>query len=899
MLAGMHHDTLYTTDIDPAQATPMVRQFLEVKQQYPGILLLYQMGDFYETFFEDALITARALEITLTARDAGGLGKIPMAGIPIRALDGYLTKLLAANFKVAICDQAENPQEAKGLVKRRVVRVLSKGTLTEGTILASRQAQHLVALCPAQQGKRRAIQTTTGALFALAWCDVTTGAFETLHGDALTVAAELDRLSPSELLVPGHWQADLPDIHLGNRARVGRWVPAPSLPEALLSPWASVTTALSDADSTLEVGEKALKTLFQLPFLDSLGLTDSPAIITACGLLARYLQNTFLDDLPHFDRIVHRSTDHQMRLSANTRRNLELVQTSRTQQEAGSLLSVLDQTLTSMGARLLRQWVLQPLTHLPEIHARHETVAQLVNHPTIRQEASALLKTVYDLERLAMRVANRTATPRELLALKESVAQLPQLAVLLKPLDAFYLVRLHDFPPELFKAVSLIEQAIAPNPGQSIREGSIIAPGYHTELDHLRQVIADHTAWIAAYEAQEREATGIKSLKVVHSSTFGYTIDITKANLGAVPETYQRKQTLANAERFTTDVLKREEQQYVDALARQNELEYNLFLQVRDALVPYAPTLLDCAQRVAAFDALLSLAQVAVAQGYCRPVVDDSLELVIHGGRHPVIETRLPMGQFVPNDCHLTAQRVDDDPHLAPLARTPQVLIITGPNMAGKSTVMRQVAVITLMAQMGSFVPASYARIGLVDAIDTRVGAVDDLASGQSTFMVEMVETAAILNHATHRSLVILDEVGRGTSTYDGVSIAWAICEHLATAVGARTLFATHYHELNGLEANWPSIHNARVGIAETAEDGRLTIHFLHKLEAGTAQKSYGIQVARLAGLPERVIGRAETLLNRFEREAEKQALSPKPLKATDDADDAATQSVQVKLRLY
>ncbi|WP_303672977.1 DNA mismatch repair protein MutS [Vampirovibrio chlorellavorus] len=828
-----HYDTLHSMSVDPVGATPMVSQFLTVKSEYPGIILFYRMGDFYETFFEDALITARVLEITLTGRDAGKAGRIPMAGIPVKAAETYLTKLLSQNLKVAICEQMEDPSQAKGLVKRQVVRVLSSGTITEQSLLRPEENNFLAA-----------IHIQSQQACGLAYCDVTTGEFRVTELSFLELLSELDRIRPVEILVKGR-KRKATSIHELDSFIAD--VPPEISENYRCTPLPEGAFQVSDT-------RRGLLDLFQVASLEGFGLEDQPCALQAAGTIGYYISRNFLDQLPVFNGIRLYSLQQTVTMNTTARRNLELLSTAKSGQTEGSLLWVLNQTCTSMGARLLRQWINQPLTHLPEIESRLDGVEELVRHADIRESVRHLLPDIYDIERLSTKVANFSASPRDLIALKHSIARLPDLSNLLKPLESFYLNRLQDFPPELFKMMALIEQAIDDSPSLNLKEGGIIKTGYHAQLDQMRELVRNHETWLAQYEQEQRERTGIKTLKVSFNSAFGYFIEVTRANSGAVPADYHRKQTLTNAERYTTDILKTHEAQVLDAQSNQYELEYTLFMDLRQKLLTYAHIVADSAQRVAVLDVLQSLATVAVEQNYVRPHVDDSLEINLQQSRHPVVEKILPLGRFVPNNVALSA-----DPEALQI---PQMMIITGPNMAGKSTYMRQVAQIILMAQMGSFVPASYARIGLVDGIYTRVGAVDDLSSGQSTFMVEMNETAQILHGATRRSLVLLDEVGRGTSTYDGVSIAWAVSEYMTQRMGCRTLFATHYHELNTLEQNYPKIANYRVCVAEA--DGE--IEFLHTVEPGAAQKSYGIQVAKMAGLPAEIIHKAEAILSQMQR---------------------------------
>ncbi|HEY9745149.1 MAG TPA: DNA mismatch repair protein MutS, partial [Oculatellaceae cyanobacterium] len=760
-------------------------------------------------------------------------GRIPMAGIPVKAADAYLGKLLAQNFKVAICEQMEDPSQAKGLVRRQVVRVLSRGTVTEQSQLKADENNFLAAIVI--QDKNRC---------GLAYCDITTGQFLVTELTYLELLSELDRIRPAEILVRGKKRKAVSVQELDEFI--------PDVPTEISTQFQC--TPVPDSAFVVADTQQILMSLLRVSTLEGFGLHEMPLALQAAGVIGSYLSTHFIDEKPVLNGIQNYSLSRTVTMNTTARRNLELHATVRNQQVEGSLFWVLNQTCTSMGARLLRQWVSQPLTHLPEIQARLDGVEELVKNPGIRESIRRILPDVYDIERLSTKLANLTAQPRDLIALKHSIARMPELSNLLKPMETFYLARMQEFPPELFKAMAMIDQAIDDTPALNLKEGGIIKTGFHAELDQMRNLVRNHEIWLRDYEAQERERTGIKNLKVSFNSAFGYFIEVTRANSGNVPPDYHRKQTLTNAERYTTDVLKAHEAQVLDAQSRQYELEYNLFIELRQKLLVYAPVLADCAQRVAVLDVLQSLATVAVEQNYVRPIVDESYEINLQQSRHPVVEKMLPLGRFVPNNVVLSANPKE--------YKIPQLMIITGPNMAGKSTYMRQVALIVLMAQMGSFVPASYARIGLVDGIYTRVGAVDDLASGQSTFMVEMNETAQILNGATRRSLVILDEVGRGTSTYDGVSIAWAVAEYLVNKIECRTLFATHYHEMNTLEQTNLKIANYRVCVTE--KNGE--VEFLHTVEPGAAQKSYGIQVARMAGIPASVIQKAEALLSQMQK---------------------------------
>jgi DNA mismatch repair protein MutS len=838
----------------------MMRQFLEVKAQHAGTLLFYRMGDFYETFFEDALIAARVLDITLTGRDAGKLGHVPMAGIPVKAVESYLPKLMAKQLKVAICEQIDDappPQatsssnsDGKSLVARRVVRVLSTGTLVEPNLLEAHRAQYLAALLP---GKKTGATST--AVYGLAVCDCSTGDFWAGEGSFDRIWAELDRLNPSELLVPGANKT------LPGGAGVPEW--QPEAPPEIQQRFACTALPPHYVPAS---GLRALKQLFGLQTLEGFGL--APLAQDAASAMAAYLQQTFLDGLPAFDGIRPLRLHDVVRLNAAARRNLEITSPLRREGKEGSLLGVLDETLTAMGARLLRSWIGQPLMDLAEIHSRLDGVEELVEQQDWRHAVREHLPDVADLERLAARLASGSIGPRDFVALGNSLLRLAPLMLHLAPATSFYLARANYMAPELATLAENIHRTLTDAPPNTLKEPGMLRPGVLPELDRLRDVLQNQAQWLAAFEQNERERTGIKTLKVQENSAFGFYIEVTKANLALVPDDYQRKQTLAQVERYVTPALAQFEQDVTTAKQQVQRLETEYFLTWRGQMMSSAPWVKDVAHRVAALDVLQSWATVAVQRDYVRPVVEHSGALEIEAGRHPVVESLLPMGQFVANPCGLWAQDSRPAKTLSPGAIAtaddientvpPCCLLITGPNMAGKSTYMRQTALIVLMAQIGCFVPAASVRVGCVDAIFTRVGASDDISGGQSTFMVEMLETAEILHGATPQSLVLMDEVGRGTSTFDGISIAWSVAEHLATAVGCRTLFATHYHELNALEAQFGGkIKNLRVCVAETPEG----ITFLHAVESGAAQKSYGLQVARMAGVPGQVIQRANRLL--------------------------------------
>jgi DNA mismatch repair protein MutS len=831
--------------IDIEKATPMMQQFLRVKQDYPGVLVLYRMGDFYETFFEDALIAAKALEITLTARDSGALGKIPMAGVPVRAASNYMQRLIEKNFKIAICEQMEDPAQAKGLVERRVTRVISKGTTLDNGFLPANQHHYLAAIIPGAHLKTASKQ---GDLWGLAYCDVTTGVFEVAELPYGALLNELDKLQPAELLT------------LGKKVRgaiVDEWLP--NAPDAIVNGFACTPRPPGQID--FSVAETLIRKTFDLPSLESFGLASRPVATVASGMILQYLEATYIEEKrPIFERIVPVSHEHVMELTSSSRRNLELLQTARTGDVDGSLLGILDKTLTPMGGRLIRDWIQAPSIDIADINRRLDTIERLTQQANgLLAPIRATLPNIYDLERLAMKLANGTLLPREMLAVKRACQVLPRLSDLVASAnanDVFYLAQLADMPQELSRLGEDIEAAIADNAPMSVKDAGIFKADYHPELKRLRDLTDNQTAWQADYEERERARTGLKNLKLGFNNAFGFYIEISKAQAKDAPPEYHRKQTLTNAERFVTPELKAHEEAVLSAGQQLTDLEYTLYTDFRQRAAHLAPLLKDVSRQVAALDVLQAFALVSLERHYTRPIITDDTTLELRDARHPVIETLLPLGQYVSNDCSLSSGASQDE--------TPQVMMITGPNMAGKSTYMRQVALCILMGQMGCFVPASVARFGLVDKLFTRIGAVDDLGRGQSTFMVEMVEVAEILNCATDRSLVILDEIGRGTSTFDGISIAWSIAEHLITHNKSRTLFATHYHELNTMEHLHPKIHNARVLVNEDAE-GELA--FLYRVAKGAAQKSYGIHVARMAGLPKAVIQKAERLLAKIQEQ--------------------------------
>ena len=802
-------------------ATPLMRQYLEIKAEYQDAVLFFRLGDFYEMFMEDAVLASRVLGITLTSRNKGDEDAVPLCGIPFHSSQGYVAKLVANGHKVAICEQVEDPKQAKGIVKREVVRVVTPGLVTDTDTLEPKENNYLLAL------------VAEGELYGIAHIDITTGEFRVTQVEGRNqVESELGSLRPREILF-----ADTESGHAVQKqfARVTDGMMANLLPD-----WVFETEYAADQ----------LTTFFGVSGLQSFGCQGLPLAQQAAAAVLYYLQQTQKDELRHIRPLQTYHTRQFMVLDEATRRNLELTATLQEGKKRGSLLGVLDRTVTAMGGRMLRHWIHYPLIDQEQILKRQAAVAELVDDSLQRIELIEALDGVYDLERLNSKIAMASANAKDVAALRVSLQRLPQIHDQLDRFYGDYLKELREQLDLLPELVALLEKAIVDDPPFVLRDGGIIRDGYDAELDELRTISREGKGWIARLEQEERERTDIPSLKVKYNKVFGYFIEVTKRHLDRIPEDYQRKQTLTNAERFITPKLKEYEAKVLGAEERLVELEYNLFQQVRLQAAGEGRRIQQSADALAALDALMALADLAHDRNYIRPTIDDSGVLNIEAGRHPVVEGMPLKEAFVPNDVAL-----DNDKN--------QLLIITGPNMAGKSTYMRQVALITLMAQVGSFVPAEKAHIGVVDRIFTRVGASDNLAKGESTFMVEMNETANILRHATSKSLVILDEIGRGTSTFDGVSIAWAVAEYLHdnAEVAAKTLFATHYHELTDLALTRDRVKNYNISVKEWNDQ----IIFLRKIVTGGASRSYGIQVGRLAGLPEPVIVRAKEILQNLE----------------------------------
>lgn len=803
--------------IGVAKLSPMMEQYVATKEKYKDCILFYRLGDFYEMFFDDAILASKELEITLTGKDCGMEERAPMCGIPFHAADTYINQLVKKGYKVAIGEQVEDPKLAKGLVKREVIRIVTPGTNLSSESLEESKNNYL--MCISYVGKNYGISVT----------DLSTGVFKTCQiQQAEKVVDEINKFQPSEVLYQAGVE-QVEEIHaVCERLQVSH-------------------TEAPDYYFNLETDEETLKRQFHINSIEGLGLKDSPACVASCGALMQYLHETQMSSLSHINHIETYSVDSFMILDSATRRNLELTETLRDKQKRGSLLWVLDKAKTAMGARKLREFVEQPLLYKDAIEKRLDAIEAINKELIVREELREYLNTIYDLERLLTRIALKTANPRDLLAFKTSIQYLPDIYNLLRELPCERINEIYEDYDSLEDLYDLLEQAIVEEPPVSIKEGGIFKQGYRDEIDELRLAKTECKTWLADLESKEREKTGIKGLKIKYNKVFDYYFEVTNSFKSLVPDYFIRKQTLVNAERFTTDELNTLSGKILGAEDKLYALEYDCYVKLREKLAAALVRVQKMAGYIAELDALCSLAYVADKNNYVRPSLNTDGVIDIKGGRHPVVEKMLANDSFVENDTYLNNAES-------------RISIITGPNMAGKSTYMRQTALITLMAQIGSFVPAESANIGLCDRIFTRVGASDDLASGQSTFMIEMNEVANILRNATKDSLLILDEIGRGTSTFDGLSIAWAVVEYIAdpNILGAKTLFATHYHELTELEGKLSSVNNFCIAVQEEGDD----IVFLRKIIKGGADRSYGIQVARLAGVPEPVLKRAREICN-------------------------------------
>ena len=809
-----------------AEFSPMMQHYLETKKQYKDCVLFYRLGDFYEMFFEDAEIVSRELELTLTGKDCGQEKRAPMSGIPYHAADSYIAKLIEKGYKVAICEQVEDPKQAKGIVKREVIRVVTPGTVIESNLLEEKKNNYIMAIYK------------SGLYFGISVCDISTGEFLATqiveHNNFARLLDEISRYSPAEIIVS--------DMMFNSKTEIEK------IKERF------ETYISKESEESFDGEYELLSGMYNI--IDDKNekiknLSDKKLAIYAINALLKYLEDTQKTSLDHINTIKIYNTTRYMALDINARRNLEITEKMRDKSKKGTLLWVLDKTSTSMGGRLLRRWLNDPLIDRKEINDRLDAVEELKDSIILRGDVVDALKKVYDIERLAGKISYGNANGRDMISLKNSVKQLPEIKKVLSTTGAGLLKEIYENIDTLDDIYEIIEKSIVDEPPIGVKDGGIIKIGYDPEIDKLKLATTEGKKWILELEAKEREQTGIKGLKVGFNKVFGYFIEVTKSNLSMVPDRYIRKQTLTNCERYITEELKNLENQILGAEERVVTLEYNAFCEIRSSIEKQIQRIQKTATLVSTLDVLVSFATVAEDMNYVKPEVDNGGVIDIKEGRHPVIEKMISNSNFVPNDTYL-----DEEGN--------RLAIITGPNMAGKSTYMRQVALITLMAQVGSFVPASYAKIGVVDKIFTRVGASDDLSMGQSTFMVEMMEVATILKEATENSLVILDEIGRGTSTYDGLSIAWAVAEFIADKekCGAKTLFATHYHELTELENKVEGVKNYSIAVKEKGED----IIFLRKIVDGGTDESYGVHVARLAGVPQVVTKKANEILQSLER---------------------------------
>ena len=811
-----------------AEYSPMMQHYLDTKNEYKDCILFYRLGDFYEMFFDDAITASRELELTLTGKECGQEERAPMCGIPFHAVDNYIAKLISKGYKVAICEQMEDPKFAKGMVKREVVRIVTPGTVIETNLLDEKKNNYIMSIYK------------NGIYYGISVCDLSTGDFRSTQiketNNFSILVDEISRYSPAEIVVNENMYNSQEEI---SKIKERFNVYITNLANEYFSEeYDQLLLRYNILDENNEKVENLLEKLF---------------CVTSINGLLKYLYETQKNKLDHINTIHLYNVTQYMNLDINARRNLEITEKLRDKSKKGTLLWVLDKTSTSMGGRLLRRWLNDPLVDCKKINERLEAVKELKDNVILRGEIIELLKKVYDVERLAGKISYGSANARDLISLKNSAKQLPYIKKVISETKSKYLRSLYEELDTLDDVYKVIDDAIVEEPPLGVKEGGLIKLGYDEEIDRLKKATTEGKNWIIELEAREKEETGIKGLKVGFNKVFGYYLEVTKSNLSLVPDRYIRKQTLTNGERYVTEELKKLENEILGAEERSINLEYNAFWQVREKVEAQIQRIQKTAGIIAILDTLNSFATVAEDMNYVMPIVDNSGIIDIKDGRHPVIEKMLPSGSFVENDTYL-----DKDKN--------RLSIITGPNMAGKSTYMRQVALISLMAQCGSFVPASYAHLGVVDKIFTRVGASDDLSMGQSTFMVEMMEVAAILNDATPNSLVVLDEIGRGTSTYDGLSIAWAVAEYISDKekCGAKTLFATHYHELTELEEKLDGVKNYSVAVKEKGED----IIFLRKIVPGGTDESYGVHVAKLAGVPKAVTKRANEILRNLERKS-------------------------------
>lgn len=850
-MAKTEINNINSFDVNLEDTTPVMRQYLTVKREHPDAVLLYRLGDFYETFFEDAHIMSKELELTLTGRDAGSIGRIPLAGIPIKAADNYMKRLIEKGFKVAVCEQLQDPKEAKGIVDRGVVRVVTPGTLIENDYLEQTSNNYICSIFEEK------------GVYGFAYSDISTGEFKVTQAPLNMIMSELARIKPVEIVAPSVAQKALP-FQIVPDEKI-------DLPEVITSNFrCSKIPAKVYSES---FATENLKNVLRIHSVDVLGYNNCKLGFRSAAALLAYLWENLKEVFPkQLERIEQYELSEYVLMDSSTRKNLELVETMRDKSRYGSLYWAINRTKTNMGARLLKNWICQPLKDYKQILKRQDSVLKLLNNNESRYAISEVLEQIYDIQRLATRLNSGVASPRDFLSLKNSLLGLPKLDQLLSECNLDIFDEISERIPDLIEFASLIDKTIDEEAGILIKEGGIINSGVDDTLDYYRKLMYNVEGWLKEFEEAERDRTGIKTLKVGFNKVFGYYIEVTNSNLDSVPSNYVRKQTLTSGERYITEELKKQEDEVLNAKTKAFELEYKIFTDMRKYSQEFVSLIKKTADCVAKLDVLTSFAEIALELNYTRPEITETSEFIVRNGRHPVLERILPLGSYVANDLELSDDVSEN---------TTRFMILTGPNMAGKSTYMRQNALITILAQIGSFVPADYVRIGIADKIFTRVGASDDLSLGQSTFMVEMVETAFILNNATKNSLILIDEIGRGTSTYDGVAIAWSVAEHIANDINARCIFATHYHELNVMTKTYPHIKNYRITISEN--DGK--IEFLRKIVQGGASKSYGTHVAQMAGLPDKVIKRSQELINKLQKDFSKDLSTRKKTLETIPAD--------------
>lgn len=831
-------NNINSVDVNIEDTTPVMQQYLKVKRENPDSILLYRLGDFYETFFEDAHTMSKELEITLTGKDAGSiLGRVPLAGIPAKAVDGYVSKLIDKGYKVAICEQLEDPKLVKGkdIVKRGVVRIITPGTIIENNYLQQTSNNYICSLFEEK------------GVYGFAYSDISTGEFKVTQAPLNMILAELARIKPVEVIGPS----------VAQKAQPFQIVPDEKLdlPEAITSLYKC--SKIPEKVYSETFAKNNLMAALKLSSLDTLGYKDCKLGYRAGAALLAYMWENLKEAFPKLDRIECYNLSEFVLMDISTRKNLELVETLREKNKYGSLYWAIDRTHTNMGARLLSSWICQPLKSIDRIKERQNSTELLINHNDERNKLTDILNQIYDIQRLATRLSSSVAMPKDFISLKDSLMYLEDLNNTVKDCGLSIFNHIEEKFPDLIEFANLIEKTIVNDPPNTIKEGGVIKDNVDSNLDYFRGLMNNVEDWLTKFEEEEKERTGIKNLKVAYNRVFGYYIEITNSNLDMVPQNYVRRQTLRGAERFITDELKKQEDEVLSAQTKSFELEYKIYSDFRNYAKEFVETIRELSVAIAELDIYVSFATTALESNYTKPVLTEGSEFIVRNGRHPVLEKILPLGAYVPNDLLLSDIGEED---------CSRFMILTGPNMAGKSTYMRQNALIAILAQIGSFVPADYLQMGIADKIFTRVGASDDLTLGQSTFMVEMIETAYILNNATEKSIILIDEIGRGTSTYDGVAIAWAVAEHIVSKINARCIFATHYHELNVMTQTYPQIKNYRVTISET--DGQ--IEFLRKIVPGGASKSYGIHVAQMAGLPDNVVKRSKELMLKLQKDFSK-----------------------------